>query len=203
MSRYTGPKARHCRRFGINIYGSDKYDKILAKRDYPPGVHGKGRFRKKSEYGKQLIEKQKTRFAFGITEKQFRRYYEKAERSTEITGQQLLKLLELRADNVVYRAGLARTRPQARQMVNHGLLKLNGQRISTPSIALKVGDKITVRPKTKNSNLFEGIDKQKDESPKWLKVDLSNLSIEIIADPDKDDFEGMIDPQLIVEYYSK
>lgn len=203
MSRYTGPKAKLCRKFGTNIFGSDKYDKILKKRDFPPGAHGQSRFRKKSEFGKQLIEKQKARFTFGLTEKQFHKYYVKADRSQHVTGDQLLKLLELRLDNTVYRSGLAKTRPQARQMVGHGLVKLNGRRVSIPSIALKIGDKLEVASKNKNSLLFDGLAKAKDTSPKWLKTDLKSLSAEVVAEPDKDDFESIIDPQTIVEFYSK
>lgn len=203
MSRYTGPKAKLCRKFGTNIFGSDKYDKILKKRDFPPGAHGRTKFRKKSEFGKQLIEKQKARFTFGLTEKQFHKYYLKADRSQHVTGDQLLKLLELRLDNTVYRSGLAKTRPQARQIVNHGLVKLNGRRVSIPSIALKIGDKLEVASKSKNSLLFDGLAKAKDTSPKWLKTDLKSLSAEVVAEPDKDDFESIIDPQTIVEFYSK
>src|SRR3989338_5813556 len=133
MSRYTGPRARHCRRFGVNIYGSDKYDKVLAKRNYPAGMHGKNLFGKKSEYRKQLDEKQKARFMYGITERQFRNYYLKAERSTGVTGEELLRLLECRLDNVIYRAGFAATRAQARQMACHGLMMVNGKRVTIPS----------------------------------------------------------------------
>lgn len=203
MSRYTGPKAKLCRKFGTNIFGSDKYDKILKRRDFPPGAHGRTKFRKKSEFGKQLAEKQKARFIFGLSEKQFHKYYVKADRSKQVTGEQLLRLLELRLDNAVYRAGLARTRPQARQMVGHGLIKLNGRRVSIPSIALKTGDKLEVASKNKNSLLFDGLAKARDTSPKWLKTDLKSLSAEVIAEPDKDDFESIIDPQIIVEFYSK
>lgn len=203
MSRYTGPKAKLCRKFGTNIFGSDKYDKILKRRDFPPGMHGKTRFRKKSEFGKQLMEKQKARSIFGLTEKQFQKYYLKADRSKRVTGEQLLRLLELRLDNIVYRTGLAKTRPQARQMVSHGLIKLNGRRVSIASISLKIGDKLEVASKSKNSLLFDGLAKSKDTSPKWLRADLKSLSAEVIAEPDKDDFESIIDPQTIVEFYSK
>lgn len=203
MSRYTGPKAKLCRKFGTNIFGSDKYDKILKRRDFPPGAHGRTKFRKKSEFGKQLAEKQKARFIFGLSEKQFHKYYVKADRSKQVTGEQLLRLLELRLDNAVYRTGLAHTRPQARQIVSHGLIKLNGRRVSIPSISLKTGDKLEVASKNKNSLLFDGLAKAKDTSPKWLKTDLKSLSAEVVAEPDKDDFESIIDPQIIVEFYSK
>ena len=157
MSRYTGPKARLCRRFGTNIFGPDKYDKILAKRNFPPGMHGQGRFAKKSEFAKQLMEKQKARYMFGLSEKQFRHYYEKADRSDMVTGDGLLTFLERRLDNVLFRAGFGVSRPQTRQMISHGLFNLNGRRVTVPSIQVKIGDKITLRPRSANSPLFANL----------------------------------------------
>ncbi|EKD93893.1 MAG: 30S ribosomal protein S4 [uncultured bacterium] len=205
MSRYTGPRARHCRRFGVNIYGSDKYDKILAKRNYPAGMHGKNAFGKKTEYRKQLDEKQKARFMYGISEKQFRLYYQKADRSTAVTSEELLRLLERRLDNVMFRAGFAITRAQARQMVSHGLLMLNGRRVTIPSIQVKVGDKIEVRAKSASSPLFEELKsgKNKFNPARWLKVETKNLNVEVLELPQEEDLEKSIERHLIIEFYSK
>lgn len=203
MSRYTGPRARHCRRFGVNIYGSDKFDKILSKRGYPPGMHGQGRFKKKSEYAKQLAEKQKARFMYGLSEKQFRRYYKKADQSDAVTGEELLRLLERRLDNVLYRAGFATTRAQARQIASHGLLNFNGRRVTVPSIQVRVGDKIEVRKKNVNSPLFMHLKKEKIKPPTWLSSDTKALTIEVIELPEEDELEKIIESQMIVEFYSK
>lgn len=205
MSRYIGPRARHCRRVGTNIYGSDKFDKILGKRNYPPGMHGQGKFSKKSEYAKQLAAKQTARLMFGISEKQFVRYYKKADRSPEVTGEQLLRYLETRLDNVLYRAGFGLTRAQTRQIVSHGLLTLNGVRVTVPSIQVRVGDKIAVRKRSVDSPLFTEVKagKSKIKAPSWLKSDLKNLTLEVLAIPEKDELEQSIDSSLIVEFYSK
>ena len=205
MSRYTGPKARLCRRFGTNIFGPDKYDKILAKRNFPPGMHGQGRFAKKSEFAKQLMEKQKARYMFGLSEKQFRHYYEKADRSDMVTGDGLLTFLERRLDNVLFRAGFGVSRPQTRQMISHGLFNLNGRRVTVPSIQVKIGDKITLRPRSANSPLFANLKsgKEKIKPPTWLNSDLKNLTIEVMSNPEKDELEQSIESQLIVEFYSK
>jgi len=205
MSRYTGPKARLCRRFGTNIFGADKYDRILGKRSFPPGMHGQGRFKKKSEYAKQLMEKQKARFMYGITEKQFRRYYEKADRSKMVTGDGLLTYLERRLDNVVFRAGFASTRPQARQMVSHGLFSVNGKRVTVPSIQVRPGDIIEVRKRLQGSPLFADVKEGKDKhkAPSWINAMPKKLTIEVTAIPEKDELEQSIQSQLIVEFYSK
>jgi small subunit ribosomal protein S4 len=205
MSRYRGPRARHVRRLNVNIYGSDKYDRILTKRGYAPGMHGQGRFKKKSDYARLLEEKQKARLMFGLTEKQFRRYYAKAERSSEVTGKQLLRLLEQRLDNVIYRAGFAITRAQARQMVGHGHFKVNGRRVTVPSIHVRVGDKIEIRSQLANSPLYINVKANKDKikPPSWMSVDFKQLSIEIMNEPADEELEQIIQPNLIVEFYSK
>lgn len=205
MSRYTGPRARHVRRLGVNIYGSDKFDKILAKRNYAPGMHGQTRTSKKSEYAKQLMEKQKARLMYGVTEGQFQRYYEKADRSSAVTGEELLRLLERRLDNVLYRSGFAATRAQARQIVNHGLFKMNGKRVTIPSISVRVGDKFEVRTKSGESPLFAEIKagKEKVKPPTWLNANPKTLTIEVLALPEKDELEHSIEEHLIVEFYSK
>lgn len=202
--RYTGPKARLCRQMGANLFGTEKYTKILKKRPGKPGIHGSDkRFGKSSEFGRQLQEKQKARIVFGISERQFRNYFEKANRGTGDTGEELLRLLERRLDNVVYVSQFAVTRMQARQMVSHGHLMLNGRRVNVPSIQVRPGDKITIAPRLKNSALYAGMDKLKDFSPKWLHVDLKNLSIEVLSLPERDDLEKSINSQLIVEFYSR
>ena len=150
MARYTGPKARVSRRLGINIWGTEGETKALDRRPYPPGEHGRGRRRSQnSEYLVQLQEKQKARFTYGITEKQFRNTYDEAARQRGVTGENLLRLLELRLDNIVYRAGWAATRPQARQFVSHGHINVNGRRVNVPSFRARKGDVIELRPKAR------------------------------------------------------
>jgi len=177
--------------------------KAFNKKKYKPGEHGQKHFSKSSEYKKMLEEKQKAKAIFGISEKQCKKYYLAASKSEEITGTKFMKLLEQRIDNVIFRAGLAATRPQARQIVNHGLVKLNGKKVKIPSIMIKVGDKFEIQDKSKKSKLFESSKNTKFKSPKWLKVDIKSLQGEITALPDKDDIESIIDSQLITEFYSK
>ena len=202
--RYTGPKARLCRRHKANLFGTAKYTKILERKPGKPGVHGSKRtFGKLSEYGLQLQEKQKARVLFGISEKQFSNYFKKANKMPGETGENLLRLLETRLDNVIYVAQFAVTRMQSRQMVGHGHFKLNGRRVDIPSTLIKVGDKIELGDRLKKSPLYNDLAKLKDYSPKWLKVDLKKLSVEVLALPEKDDLEKSIDSQLIVEFYSR
>lgn len=202
--RYTGPKARLCRRHRANLFGTAKYTKILERRAGKPGVHGnRGYFGKMSEYGIQLSEKQKARVLFGLSEKQFRNAFKKANKMQGETGENFLRLLELRLDNVIYVSQFAVTRMQSRQMVNHGHFKLNGRRVDIPSIQVRVGDKIELPDRIKNSPLYFGLEKLKDFSPKWLKVDLKKLTVEVLSLPEKDDLEKSIDSQLIVEFYSR
>ena len=200
--RYTGPKAKLCRRLGVNLFGTDKYTKILRRRQSKPGMHG-SKFSKKSEYGRQLDEKQKARFVFGLSERQISNYFKKAVSQTGDTGQNLLRLFERRLDNVIYVSQFAVTRMQARQMVSHGHFTLNGRRVDIPSMLVRPGDKIALIPKFAKSSLYSDLDKLKDYSPKWLKVDLKKLTLEVLALPEKDDLEKSIDSQLIVEYYSR
>jgi len=165
-------------------------------------MHG-AKFSKKSEYGRQLEEKQKARYLFGVSERQTAGYMKKAVSQSGDTGQNFLRLFERRLDNVIYVSQLAVTRPQARQMVAHGHFKLNGRRVDIPSILIKLGDKIEIVEKFKKSPLYADLDKLKDYSPKWLKVDLKKLSLEVLALPEQDDLEKSIDSQLIVEFYSR
>jgi small subunit ribosomal protein S4 len=204
MSRYTGPKGRLVRRFGVDIFGTGKMSKLLEKRPQAPGMHGANRQAKASEYKKQLLEKQKMRLMYGLTEKQLRNLYLKAITKKEATGVVLMRMVESRLDNVIYRAGFAKTRAQARQMVNHGIWTLNGRRVSIPSITVREGDNIEVRTKLKASPLFAAVKEEKDfEFARWLKSDQKALKTEVASLPTAEDLDQLIDTQLIVEYYSK
>ena len=204
MSRYRGPITRLSRRLGVMLFGNGQSKiKAFNKKKYKPGEHGQRRFSQVSEYSKQLQEKQKARFMYGITEKQCRKYYTMASKSEEITGTKFLKLLESRLDNAIFKAGIAMTRPQARQIVNHGLVRVNGKKASVASMLLKEGDTFEIREKSKGSALFEEPKKAKYKAPKWLKVDVKSLKGELVSLPDNDDVEQIIDSQLIVEFYSK
>lgn len=203
MSRQTGPKGKVVRRFGQNLFGTDKYDKVLAKRNYPPGVHGKGKFSKPTEFGKQLLEKQKLRLVFGITERQCRNYYLRAVKSKEKTAESFMSLLERRLDNVVYRSGLAKTRSQARQYVSHGVFLLNGKRMKVPSAEVREGDTFEVREKLRKSPMFQGLEKLKITPPSWVKVDVQDLKGQVLRYPTSEEFEKILAPSMIIEYYSK
>ncbi len=206
MARYRGSKAKICRRFGENIYGSEKYDRILSRKNYAPGVHGKSFSRNKSEFGKQLAMKQKAKFIYGIMEKQFRKHYEDIKNRPGLTGELLLARLEQRLDNVVYRLGLANTRPQARQVVNHAMIYVNGKKMSIPSYEVKVGDEITVNPSKKENKYFKNQEQfitNKKNVPRWLMLDAKAVSGKIVALPKKEDFDANINPQIIIEFYSK
>lgn len=204
MSRYRGPVTRLSRRLGLMLFtNGESKTKAFNKKKYKPGEHGQKRFSQLSEYNKQLQEKQKARFMYGISEKQSRKYYAAASKSDIVTGIKYMELLEQRLDNVIYRAGLAETRPQARQMASHGIITRNGKKIKTPSIQVKIGDVIAVKDSRKDSKLFEEIKKGKVKTPKWLKTDLKSLQTEVTGLPDKDDIEKGIENQLITEFYSK
>lgn len=203
--RYTGPKARLCRREGVNLFGSPKYQKALDRKPGIPGVHGVKRMGKLTEYAKQLREKQKAKRIFGLSEKQFRRNYDKAARSTGVTGDTLLQLLERRLDNVIFRAGFALTRSQARQIVSHGHVMANGRRVDIPSIDVRPGDVFELRDRSKKSALFAKVLEEQEnyQPPSWLKVDSKKMTIEILEYPDVDHFEKVIEPRMIVEFYSR
>ncbi|MDP2642880.1 MAG: 30S ribosomal protein S4 [Candidatus Peregrinibacteria bacterium] len=204
MSRYTGAVTRLSRRLGTMLFtNTGSKLKAFQKKGYKPGQHGQKRFSQISEYNKHLQEKQKARFMYGVGEKQFSNYFKVAVKSDEATGVKFMKLLEQRLDNVVFRAGIGSTRPQARQLVAHGLITLNGKKASVPSIQVKVGDKFEISDKKKSSKLFENIEKRAFKPAKWIKANIKTLSGEIIALPDKDDIEQAIDNQLITEFYSK
>ena len=203
--RYTGPKARLCRREGVNLFGSPKYQKIIQKNSNIPGMHGGKRMGKVTEYGKQLREKQKARRIFCLSEKQFRKYFDQAERSQGVTGDMLMQGIERRLDNVLFRAGFAMTRMQSRQFASHGLFLLNGRRVDIPSIQVNIGDKIELKASKKGSAVFKKIlEELKDyTAPSWLKVDAKHFTIEIVELPVFAHFDQLVELRLIVEYYSR
>ena len=205
MSRYTGPRARVSRRLGTNIFGTKGETIALDKRPYPPGEHGRTRRRtNQSEYLLQLQEKQKARFSYGLTEKQFRRTYEEANRREGVTGENMLRFLELRLDNVVYRAGLAATRPQARQMVNHGHLDVNGRRVDIPSFRVRKGDVISLRPKARDMVVVRwNIDVLDRQAPAWLAVGGDGFEVTVNEIPVREQIDIPVREHLIVELYSK
>lgn len=203
--KYTGPKARRVRRHGMNLYGVDKYDKILQKKPYGPGKSPRARMEKQSEFGRQLQEKQKARDMYGLSESQFRRLYEAASKVKGQTGEALKQLLERRLDNAVYRAGFALTRLQARQFVGHGLFTVNGRRVTVPSTLVKPGDAIAVRERSRTSPVFQTITAahEKYMPPAWMKVESGTLRFEITALPPAEAAEQAIDTRQIIEFYSR
>lgn len=203
--KYTGPKARRCRRYGMNIYASDKYDKVMQRKPYPPGKGPKSQLTRPSEFANQLKEKQKARDMFGLGERQFRNLYLKASSVPGQTGDILKKFLEERLDNVVYRAGFAMTRLQSRQFVGHGLFFVDGVRVRTPSMRVRPGQVITVRTQVKNSPVFVPIlaAHEKYLPPSWIKVDSQGMRIEVVGEPDLKDTEQALDMRQIVEFYSR
>ena len=205
MARDTTPIVKQSRREGYAMH--PKAHKIMAKKTGIPGQHAHGRQGKQSLYATQLREKQKVRRTYGLLEKQFARLMNEATRKPGLSGENLLQLLELRLDNAIYRAGFATSRRAARQLVGHGHFMLNGRRVDIPSIRLKAGDEITVRPKSTKSGYFTQIDdvfKNSVQSPlSWLKADEKKLKVEITGLPKREEAEADINEQLIVEYYSR
>jgi small subunit ribosomal protein S4 len=201
MARYTGPATRKSRRLKVDLVGGDR---AFERRPYPPGQHGRGRI-KESEYLLQLQEKQKARYTYGVLERQFRRYYEQAARTKGKTGEALLQLLESRLDNVVYRAGLARTRRQARQLVSHGHFTVNGKRVNVPSYQVSKFDIIDVKPKSLNTLPFVAAKESFGDRPipGWLQVVQANLRILVHQLPERAQIDVPVQEQLIVEFYSK
>lgn len=205
MARDRSPITKQSRREGYALH--PKAARIMIKRATIPGQHGRGRQRKPSQYSIQLREKQKTRRLYGLLEKQFAKLMKEASRKTGQSGETLLILLERRLDNVVYRAGFAPSRRAARQLVNHGHFTLNGKRVNIPSIRVKSGDSISLRPKSKNSTYFKNIDDLvsiiDQPSLGWLKADKKSFTITITGEPTREEVEPDINEQLIVEYYSR
>lgn len=201
MARYTGPRTKRSRR-ARQLLDENKA-RYFDRRPYPPGQHGRGRIRE-SQYQIQLREKQKLRFMYGVLEKQFRKYYKNAAKKRGITGTSLLVILETRLDNVVYRSALASTRPQARQLVNHGHFLVNGRKVDIPSYEVKAGDVVTVRERSTDIlPIVHAIDTVGRTVPEWLQVDTDKRSITIDTLPSREMIDTDIKEQLIVELYSK
>ena len=201
MARYTGPKSRIARKFGEAIFGADK---VLSKKNYPPGQHGLNKRRKTSEYGTQLAEKQKAKYTYGVLERQFRILFEKASRTKGITGEVLLQLLESPLDNVVYRLGIAPTRAAARQLVSHRHIVVDGKVVNIPSYQLKPGQVVGVREKSKSlENITDSLAGFNHSKYPWIEWDEATKSGKYLHIPERADIPENIKEQLIVELYSK
>jgi len=205
MARYTGPKARISRRLGVNIFGTAGETKALDKRPYPPGEHGRTRRRGNvSEYLLQMQEKQKARFSYGLSERQFRNLYEEANRREGVTGENMLRYLELRLDNVAYRAGWAATRPQARQFVSHGHVQVNGKRVNIPSYRVRKGDVISLKEKSRELVVVQwNSDVLGRTPPPWLEATEGRFNVTVRELPLREHIDVPVREQLIVELYSK
>ena len=201
MARYRGPKQKKARRFREPIFGPSK---ALERKPYGPGQHGRSRYSRKSEYAIQLEEKQKAKYTYGLLEKQFRNLYEKANRQEGVTGEVLLQLLESRLDNVVFRMGFARTRRQARQLVSHKHIVVNGQVVNIPSYQVKSGDVVTIRPKSRDLELItETLQSYSTSKYKWLETDKKTKTGKFLNVPVMEEIPENINVQLIIELYSK
>jgi small subunit ribosomal protein S4 len=210
MARYVGPDCKLCRREGMKLFL--KGERCLTKkcaierRPYPPGQAGQARKRKPSEYAIQLREKQKVRRIYGVLENQFQGIFTEAERQHGMTGENLLRLLELRFDNVVYRAGYASSRDQARQLVTHAHFRINGKKANIPSMRLRPGDEISVDTGSEKNEYFQGgaaFGSQRAQPPSWLQVDTERMNSRILSVPQRSDIDASVSEQLIVEYYSR
>lgn len=201
MARYRGPKQKKARRFREPIFGPSK---ALERKPYGPGQHGRSRYSRKSEYAIQLEEKQKAKYTYGLLEKQFANLFEKANAKEGVTGEILLQYLEGRLDNTVYRLGLARTRRQARQLVSHKHIVVNGEVVNIPSYQMKPGDTVSVRPKSRNLEVIEESLAYAPKSKyKWVEIDKKSKSGKFLNYPDMEEIPENINVQLIVELYSK
>lgn len=202
MARYRGPRTKIARKFSDPIFGTDK---SFEKKNYPPGMHGNNKRRRKaSEYGIQLKEKQKAKYTYGVLEKQFRNLFEKASRSKGITGEVLLQLLESRLDNVVYRMGLSNTRAGARQLVTHRHITVNGEIVNIPSYTLKPGETVGVRERSKSLEVItDALSTARYGSSPWLEFDEATMTGKFLNRPEREEIPENIKEQLIVELYSK
>ncbi|MCX8277950.1 MAG: 30S ribosomal protein S4 [Dehalococcoidia bacterium] len=207
MARYTGPKCKNCRRFGMKLCSKPSGKCAWERRKSAPGDKStQQRRRRISEYGTQLREKQKAKAIYGVLERQFRNYYRKASRLEGVTGDRLLQLLESRLDNVVYRLGFADSRPQSRQIVGHGHVQVNGRKVDIPSYQVKAGDRISWRDQSKKTGLFEIVSNGMGANsviPSWLNVDSDKAVGEVVSLPKSSDVELSIDTRQIVEFYSR
>ncbi|OIO19423.1 MAG: 30S ribosomal protein S4 [Candidatus Magasanikbacteria bacterium CG1_02_41_34] len=204
MGRYTGPKNKIARRFGVNLGLKTNAAKVAKRLNQKPGQHGARRRSSTSSFGKQLEEKQKAKFIYGLRERQFRGYVEEANRREGDSGVNLNKILESRLDNVIYRMGFAVTRAQARQFVNHAMFTVNGKKLNIPSYLTKVGDEIALRDNKQGKKIFEPITDQLSnaKAPSWLKVDPSAKKGSVLSAPLQEEVENVFDVKLIIEYYS-
>tara|TARA_B100000900_G_scaffold407109_1_gene419253 strand:- start:518 stop:1135 length:618 start_codon:yes stop_codon:yes gene_type:complete len=205
MAKSTTAKGKLVRKFGENIFGNPKYDRLLNRKPYNPGQHGQTRRAKLSNYGIQLREKQKIKFMYGLLEKQFRLTFQKADKMKGETGTNMLQLLESRLDNVVHRLGLAISRPAARQLVSHKHILLNGKCVNIPSLILKPGDIVSVRNKSKKMDcIIESMKNIKgDIDLAWLSLDKAKMSGVFLTIPEREDMKLTVNEQLVVELYSK
>ena len=206
MARYTGPKVKLSRRLSTNLFENEKGRKAMERRPFPPGQHGRTRRRGAgSEYLTQLQEKQKAKYIYGVLERQFRKTYEEATRLSGPTGENLLRLLECRLDNVVYRAGWASTRPQARQFVSHGLVMVDGKRVNIPSFQLRPGDTVEVAEASKAQLRIKGAAEAAESRglPEWLEVDTKGMKGKLKALPARSDLPSTINENMVIELYSK
>lgn len=204
MARLTKAKGKIVRRLGTNIFGNPKYDRLLKKKPQGPGEPKKGRVRQ-TEYGRQLVEKQKLKFAYGLSERQFRNLFYKAKHMKGVTGDNMLILLERRMDNVVYRLGMATSRSQARQLVSHGHILLNNRRLSIPSALVRAGDTITVKERKATKDLVRRLlaDNSGRPVPPWLEMSRDEMIGSVQALPTRDVIPTIAEEQLIIEFYSK
>ena len=202
MARYTGPRVRISRRFGLPIFGPSKY---LERRAYGPGVHGPKSRRKTTDYGLGLIEKQKLRYYYGLMERQFRGVYEKALKRRGVTGEQMLQILETRLDNVVYSLGLANTRAAARQMVSHGHIQVNGRKVNVPSYALRVNDLLEVKNNTVSRQLAtKNLEMATSRAvPDWLHLTKEEFKGQVMRIPTREEINPIANEQAVVEFYSR
>lgn len=209
MARYTGPKCRQCRRAGEKLFlkgeRCESAKCAVTKKNYPPGSHGSARRRRSSEYGLQLQEKQKAKRIYGVLENQFRNYFLKSEKKKGNTGEELLKALESRFDNVIYQAGFATSRNKARQMALHNHFKINGKKVNIPSYAVKEKDIISVSPAGEKSKSLANISERlkRHTPPAWINVDGAKKEIHVLKLPERDQIDTNINEHLIVEFYSR
>ena len=205
MVKLNKPKGKLVRKFGENIFGNPKYDRLLNRKAYAPGQHGQGRRSKLSNYGIQLQEKQKIKFMYGLLEKQFRLTFERAEKMKGETGTNMLQILESRLDNVVYRLGFAPSRPAARQLVSHKHFLVNDQIVNIPSFIIKPGDIVSVREKSRKMDIIlESMRRIKgDMDLSWLSIDKAKMKGTFETVPDRDEMQLTVNEQLVVELYSK
>ncbi|WP_321371730.1 30S ribosomal protein S4 [uncultured Desulfuromusa sp.] len=206
MAKFTGPKGKIVRRFGVNLYGNPKFDQLLQRRNHPPGQHRPSQGRRQvSDYALQLTEKQKLRHSYCLLEKQFRRTFRKAERQSGVTGDNLMTLLERRLDSLLFRAGFGSTMMQARQLINHGHITVNGRNVDIASFLVKTGDQIRVRENDRSKNLINNILQSNIRfiDAQWFTVEKASLTIRVNHLPDRHEIQSIADENMVIEFYSK